>query len=1744
MTFLQDLSKKKREESISIDSFSLKDLSTSLITFTKPPIDLSSVPKSTLRKSTPQEIKQLEEQRKTQGLNFFEKFVNKITPGFDVFKPDTDVDVREEARADFLRGTGVLKSIPVRKPFGKEGDVVNFPEGGGGAKAKSFLTELAFRIPEIPFSVFAELDQLGQTKAEVDLPFSFSAQRLGQEKDKFVPVSVRFMDRWDELNKDVKSDPLTNGFKAFGTEVVPTMFDFLIVGDIISIGSKTFLKKTRFNPKLDTALNKLGHTRETFVKSTNAQFKEDSVRILQDRMKAGDQAGFRDALESIYIVGGELEGSGILALSKFGRDLQEVARKMVSPLSDIKKVAATRPLGTQRTGLPGFKRKPGQGPAFGFSTEEVERVGGSGLVGKAGTSKNVSSFTKAITSAEKEAIEAAGFSITKFFAEAKNAVDAEIKSITKEFSALAEEARKFNTVDEFIKSQPKSFHGTEAKLTEFDEGVGAFFTDDFFVADGFASGENVFEGFLSFKNPKVIDAKGRKHDDLVNKLGNSTQEIISKVDSTKHDGVVFKNINDNILDDDAVKQLSTVSFAFNPRKSFLNESQLTEIFNASKKTADSKFLKGIEKEVQRGITQKRFSTAQKGKAGERGEVRGAKTQKGIEQRVAKRQVSVEKRERIRAGKKDKLTARENVKEIKALEREKAIQTARTVKKNRDNKLKEYNVNRKARQTEALALVNKLPPALQGRMKQAISEATTSTRVFRLRERVKARLKQYYEAQGVSESDGLVRNAKTAKITPKYQRLIDDLKRDYDFKKPNEKTIKRLKATREFLQRNPDYPIPDKYIEEIRRLEKVNLRDSDLGQIKQFNDTINRLIRIGEEIQKHRTIVNRLKFQRELDKAIEKTVNADTSSHKLNKAKQGENSFQFTFRVADRTDGSQFYKGWHAKLVKEMGININKSEINSIKRMVNFWDEHIKISEITLSEQGQKEVAAHLYADQGGKAQADRILKDLGLDDLPKLTKEQEQIKDLLVKIAKEKTNKIQPLWETTMVDANKRPMSFDVQDKYFPFSYKEQHTDLGIYSILQDYKVQSNIQFGAGQKRLADVKLTPRTDIYKMLQEAVGKQEIYLNIQPQLYEKGTIFRTQKYQDAAGKINSDYWVSYIDEMSRGGMSSNALKTPLDSWLRKGRQNISRGLLDLSVSSAGIQPMAIFDALAYTITFMPKIESIKLLSNFIQSFIRPNFARDTIEKSLALKTRSGGGEEVIKSFEIDKIKGGTKLTKNLWDKISGKIREPFALLKWFDIRTAAAVQKTAVNHLSKILPEEAAVAEADFIMDILSGSSNVAYRPRFMNQGEAANAITTFQTFVLNEWGILTEDILSKGIIKGGPNHDIKTRLWAVLGLGFLFLQGYLEDKVRTNINNFVKGTDYESDSVVKSTLLYIPERLPLIGSVVKGIQYGRGGLPPLASIFTNMLSETVGAVQKKEPKAKLKSLSKAIESFMILALGIPGSKDAQNITERIIEGSDLGERSLEDVRDDILEQLESGQIDVPTAKGILEKAVDKFATKEKKDRLELSNEDFVKDLKERMEGGLSVDDAKEDLVDFVEKKAKEDAKSDRLAQEADDDVGFFSSVWLALRGLKVDPSNVAKAVLTTERLAEVDGKLVKLQRDRGEPYRLEDGSLNPEGSSGLKEELAEKFNIPLSLIPDMRREHILPVGAGGGTEDNNMQLISVELHESYTPLDIAIGKAMRAGDITRRQAEKIMRDLKVEHSITLQEATKRLKELSE
>ena len=144
---------------------------------------------------------------------------------------------------------------------------------------------------------------------------------------------------------------------------------------------------------------------------------------------------------------------------------------------------------------------------------------------------------------------------------------------------LIDEARKYKSAEEFVGSQPIVYHGSPAALEKFEKGRGAFFTDDYADATGFAgTPDNVYEGYLDFAKPLVIDAQGKKWDELTTEYGRSTQEVVSNANKEGYDGVVFKNIIDNIFDDADFGLPGTIYYAFEPSESFKNESQLIDIW--------------------------------------------------------------------------------------------------------------------------------------------------------------------------------------------------------------------------------------------------------------------------------------------------------------------------------------------------------------------------------------------------------------------------------------------------------------------------------------------------------------------------------------------------------------------------------------------------------------------------------------------------------------------------------------------------------------------------------------------------------------------------------------------------------------------------------------------------------------------------------------------------------------------------------------------------------------------------------------------------------------------------------------------------------------------------------------------------------------------------------------------------------------------------------------------------------------
>jgi hypothetical protein len=108
------------------------------------------------------------------------------------------------------------------------------------------------------------------------------------------------------------------------------------------------------------------------------------------------------------------------------------------------------------------------------------------------------------------------------------------------------------------------YHGSPE---EFDEFMGdTYFTPDYFNADGYAHDGTVYEVYLSIKRPLIVDGKHKKWDDIETEYGTSTREVVSNVDRSKYDGIIFINIKDAWFDDVDYQESDTVYVTFLPNQ--------------------------------------------------------------------------------------------------------------------------------------------------------------------------------------------------------------------------------------------------------------------------------------------------------------------------------------------------------------------------------------------------------------------------------------------------------------------------------------------------------------------------------------------------------------------------------------------------------------------------------------------------------------------------------------------------------------------------------------------------------------------------------------------------------------------------------------------------------------------------------------------------------------------------------------------------------------------------------------------------------------------------------------------------------------------------------------------------------------------------------------------------------------------------------------------------------------------------
>lgn len=779
--------------------------------------------------------------------------------------------------------------------------------------------------------------------------------------------------------------------------------------------------------------------------------------------------------------------------------------------------------------------------------------------------------------------------------------------------------------------------------------------------------------------------------------------------------------------------------------------------------------------------------------------------------------------------------------------------------------------KKAEQNSRIAFREGKKEALakaKAQMQEVVAEAKRKAAEKIAAIKAKAAEKKIYQREQDEQDAKIAKDIKTlkklkkksnGKIAVEYQEAIRLILEGIDFKKPTDDTVLRLTALHDYIIKNGvPLGISQAELNQLQRLSQVAVRDISPEALSGLAATVKKLYDLGKLKKQLMESKKGRERQAALDALIESTHNLDPqmsgkdepTRSDIIKAGAARTNMEIlhTFRVADNIDGIKDYGGANATMIQEE-MRAEMAAKNEANRRSRGLIEKILAVKEELTEEEQAKITIVLMVEQGASSQAQALMEKYGYTQVPVLTEQERAITGILRESVGEKTGAIAALYE------QRETLAFPEVKNYFPIKYEEEVHDIPVPDlIMQDRHRTRQVEQGFTVARVPNVTKTPRIDFLKVAEEAITAQEWYLTMQPVIDEHAALIRTPEYREAAGSLATAWWKDHVDIVARRGWSATARGNPL---LRMARLNLNQAVLGYKLTTVIMQPFAVFDAVAYATSRWGLTAGKDIAMGFGGAWINPKAAMAYIKDNPALNLRQAG--EIAIEETMEEVKG----RKGAYARFK---RGAMSGIRIADIITAAGVQKGFIEVLKKHSVKNAeAEAEAEFLMNLTNGSSEVTARPHILARGEGARLWLTFQTFFLNRWGVIWHDL-----IKTGYSGNWGRRSTVFMGLLILIAGGVGEDKARELLGLLMGGKEDE-EGFWKKVFMFIPRQLPAIGGLFE--KWGKAE-PPLIQ-KAGQAAKGVRELGEGKPIAGIADLT---ESVLTVVFGVPGTTQAFDLLD--------------------------------------------------------------------------------------------------------------------------------------------------------------------------------------------------------------------------------------------------------------------------
>jgi len=158
----------------------------------------------------------------------------------------------------------------------------------------------------------------------------------------------------------------------------------------------------------------------------------------------------------------------------------------------------------------------------------------------------------------------------------------------------------------------------------------------------------------------------------------------------------------------------------------------------------------------------------------------------------------------------------------------------------------------------------------------------------------------------------------------------------------------------------------------------------------------------------------------------------------------------------------------------------------------------------------------------------------------------------------------------------------------------------------------------------------------------------------------------------------------------------------------------------------------------------------------------------------------------------------------------------------------------------------------------------------------------------------------------------------------------------------------------------------------------------------------------------------------------------------------------------------------------------------------------------------LNELEKEVYDSMKKEYKDTKVADLLNKDVDkpektSEQGFIHDVAVYARALGTDPITAFNRILTGQKIRRVDNGAIIVER------------MSLDESQSVKKQQGAASN--------MRLDHTIPLELGGSNAESNLKLVPEEDWKSYTPIENKVARLLKDGKISKKEAQKLIRDFK-------------------